>query len=320
MEGTYGQEVIPDAEATQHQIMRNITGKADVRFAFSGVKRLLSDVSEAMDNEMKLRHDMSISVYDGTEFRQRIFKSFLIQSPKSTYADANAYIGCLRRARTEEEARLARQHPGHTDLLPYCLLSADWRLRPTHSLVDGHQCVVAERSMPHRALFFDVERHYSLLRAEYQYAVNEGPGVKRPYSAVFEYKGHRAILSDLYLPTEIVGHVAMVDEQGRPGGTLTNRIVLKEVRINQVRDDVFTLAPEVGDYVMDSIRHQTYSYVGRDEHTLDLAAGEAATTLASAGRRGLTKALITFAAAMCAGALVAHWTLPWLRSRRKRTV
>lgn len=306
IQGSYYQEALPDAEAQANQLMRDRITKTEVIFAWSGKKRLISDYTEMFGKNMELLKLRSKSVFDGTEFRQRVSKSFLIQRERSHSIDTNAYLGCLRRPLNDEQLAAAIDHPAETTVLPYCLQSNLWSIRPA----GGNFVEVFSEK---RRMVFDPEQGYCLVRLaeEHSPPKSDQPRFTR---TSFEFKKHRKVWGELHLPMEIVGQIHFTTPAGKPAGTLTNHLVVTSLSLNQVKDGVFRLEPEVGDYVMDRIRDRTYEYSGRNALALNRAADRA-----SSENKRVRSRVAIFVAAFCLGLCGVYAAVRLLGRLRGRT-
>lgn len=291
MQGSYGFEQTADELAERHNAMRNLSVRSKVAFARSEKKRMVRVQDENIGPDMQVRNNTFKVVYDGSEYRHRRGKSFLIQASRSGSIDGNVYIGQLMRPQNDEQAAAAQQNPDKTHLIPYCFQSRAWKLRPQIEQVDGCSCLVAENDAAHSRLYFDVQRGYCLVRAEAEFEPKKTDTtcvIKR----TTEYKNHRKVLGSLHLPMEIAGTVSLVNREGKPAGTLKWRTLITDLSVNDVRDSVFApMMPQVGDRVVDSIRNQSYQYTAGDQRALDLAAEGAAAPLVPRWRRVVVYAL-----------------------------
>ncbi len=80
MQGSYVATTSPDAAAEAAKKMIGVAQKVTAHFAWSGEKRLLNETHDAVGEDMTVKQRASSNVYDGTEFRRREQKSFLIQA------------------------------------------------------------------------------------------------------------------------------------------------------------------------------------------------------------------------------------------------
>ncbi len=301
MQGSFTFETTPDREAEASQEMRGIVRKLKVRFAWSGAKRLVFQEGEIVTDNMKVISTNSKNVYDGKDFRRRELKQFLIQREKSTYSEQNLYLHTLQWPTTNAELAQCRHAPDQTRFLPYCLEADGWQVRSRHELLDGISCVVVERPAAGLRFWLDPRRGYCLLRCECDRPLK---GHRR---YVFTYKGFRSVLPGVYFPMEIVASKELEDKDGMPTGTRTTRIVVHQLRVNDVSDSLFVLEPNVGDYVIDKPRQQTYVYTYAANNTLDVASQQASRAIGSTWHTRLVSKISAFLVALAIGALLVYW-------------
>ncbi len=295
MQGIVSAVTTPDEKAASASQMRNIGQKIRINFAWSGPKRLLIDEGDWVSGDMQNTHVAAINAFDGKEFRRRTGKTFLIQPLKSGYSEENIYLYDIRWPLTEAQIVQCRDFPEKSQFLPHCLLDRRWVVRPGHVPINGVPTLLVEKPETGWKMYFDPKRNYCLVRAEY-----DGPSVNIAH-AVYDYENFRRILSGLYLPMTVTVTASMRTEEGKPVGVLTNRVTVQDLQVNNVPDDRFVLKPTPGDYVIDNVRSQTYSYVNTDDETLDVVAQRAALDVVDMRRQRVLDAITTFAIALAVG-------------------
>ncbi len=253
--------------------MNGMAEKSSVDFAWSGEKRYLKSNDQLRTESGKPLQVSQINVFDGAECRRREQRSFLIQKEKRSELAADQLMSALLWPIGDDQIKHAKANPEKTKAMPYCFQTPGWEVGDLPVAIDGVPCIVVENRKGSRKYFFAPSLGYCLLRAEFD---EPSARMKR---FVIEYKDIKEVARGFYLPTAITILDDRCDEQGKPTGRLTLRLVARDIQINNVPDSVFVLKPKTGDRVVDNIKGTVYTFADPEDNKLEppASAAEAST-------------------------------------------
>lgn len=308
MQGSYVAHTSADSLASASGLTEDIVEKCKIDFAWSSDKRYIKADLTAQDS-----HELSENVFDGNDFRRRELKTFWIQKEKSSASEGNQFMNGLLWPIVESEIKAANEDPDETMAIPYCFRAPGWKIRGSVVTIGRVPCIVVEKQKLGRRYFFAPSRGYCLVRADFVWPKNEVKQEVFIYKNVYEHKDVKEVKPGFYLPMEITVISEMCNKHGKATGKLTNRLVARNIRINNVSDSVFVLKPRSGDRVIDNIRGLNYDYVPPDDNTLDMSATIAAQQSQFPSHRKALYYVMIFLVGISIGLLFVFGLRPWFR-------
>lgn len=279
MSGTYEVEAVPDAGAEKAGLMRGVGTTSRDTFYWSGNKRRRDETSEWVGPDLKKRATETANVYNGSDFRRRESKVLLLQKEKSAYSEMNAYLSTIKWPISTQDANEAAANPDTSLFLPHCLASAGWQILPTPEKVNGISCVVLDDAANRRRMWVDPRRAYCLVRYAHDKPI---PGHARWDHTLSEF---REVVPGFFLPMTAVCTVALEADPKGNKGTITTKLTVTDLQVNNVPDSVFALEPKPGDKVIDNINGTVYTFTPASDRTLDESAARTASTVEYGERR-----------------------------------
>src|SRR5262249_19773089 len=159
-------------------------------------------------------------------------------------------------------------------------------------------------------MWFNPQMNYCLARADFMRPL---AGFRR---SILEYRDYRELLPGLYLPMSIIQTAEKEDDQRQPTGMLTSRVTVHELRLNEsIPDSQFVLEPRAGDYVIDTLKNQTYTYTPTSSRTLDVVSEKVGRQMASGMRANRVLAMSALMVGVFLG-IVAYRLFRRQRSKR----
>lgn len=264
MSVSYELEITSDPQVETRGRLAGLTLKQKDTVAFLGDKRFRSTISTGFGSGKTPVATERTAVFDGEDCRLREAKTFKIQKEKSGYTELNLYANGLLWPSTDAEIESCRQNPSDSLFLPYFLDKDSWSVSPTLEEVGGVLCTVIGKNDSSRTLWLDREKGYALVRYE---QLNPVPGESK---WTFVYSAWEEDVPGIFFPRHIVGtHVIVEDRTSERIGELTSTLTVSALQANDVSESLFTMDPQPGELVIDSVNRTITHFNPHDDDTLE---------------------------------------------------